>query len=146
MRTDETMMVLGKNTKENKIKGGNYVKKVAHYLYTKRYAYMWFFIVCSLFAFQNPHLEKVTKGTIPSSICKAETKGNNDKKADTFDTAIEWIANWVVKLGAVVAFVGLIEIGYGFFNDNPQAKTRGWQIIIGGGIIAAAGLSYNTFI
>lgn len=45
----------------------------------------------------------------------------------------------VVALGSLVAVVGGIQTGVGFKDDNADGKTRGFQTLIGGAIIAAVG-------
>lgn len=45
----------------------------------------------------------------------------------------------VTALGSLVAVVGGIQTGVGFKDDNADGKTRGFQTLIGGAIIAAVG-------
>lgn len=45
----------------------------------------------------------------------------------------------VIALGSLVAVVGGIQTGVGFKDDNADGKTRGFQNLIGGAIIAAVG-------
>ena len=45
----------------------------------------------------------------------------------------------VIGLGSLVAVVGGIQTGVGFKDDNADGKTRGFQTLIGGAIIAAVG-------
>lgn len=45
----------------------------------------------------------------------------------------------VIGLGTLVAIVGGIQTGVGFKDDNADGKTRGFQTLIGGAIIAAVG-------
>lgn len=45
----------------------------------------------------------------------------------------------VIALGSLVAEVGGIQTGVGFKDDNADGKTRGFQTLIGGAIIAAVG-------
>ncbi|WP_177445530.1 hypothetical protein [Huintestinicola sp.] len=45
----------------------------------------------------------------------------------------------VIALGSLVAVVGGIQTGVGFKDDNADGKTRGFQTLIGGAIIAAVG-------
>ena len=45
----------------------------------------------------------------------------------------------VIALGTLVAIVGGIQTGVGFKDDNADGKTRGFQTLIGGAIIAAVG-------
>lgn len=45
----------------------------------------------------------------------------------------------VIALGSLVAVVGGVQLGVGFKDDNADGKTRGFQTLIGGAIIAAVG-------
>lgn len=45
----------------------------------------------------------------------------------------------IIGLGTLVAVVGGIQTGVGFKDDNADGKTRGFQTLIGGAIIAAVG-------
>ncbi len=45
----------------------------------------------------------------------------------------------IIGLGTLVAIVGGIQTGVGFKDDNADGKTRGFQTLIGGAIIAAVG-------
>lgn len=74
---------------------------------------------------------------------KDKDKGDGDS---SWNTTTEWLAKWVKRLGGVVIFLGVVEVGFGFVNDNPSAKTMGWKFVVGGAIIFAAGSSYDTFI
>ncbi len=52
----------------------------------------------------------------------------------------------VIGLGSLVAIVGGIQTGVGFKDDNADGKTRGFQTLIGGAIIAAVGALVPTTI
>lgn len=82
----------------------------------------------------------------PAPTRSSSGGGGNADEDTSWNTTTEWLAKWVKRLGGVVAFIGIIEVGFGFFNDNPSAKTMGWKFIVGGGIIFAAGVSYDKFI
>lgn len=45
----------------------------------------------------------------------------------------------VVGLGSLIAVVGGIQTGVGFKDDNADGKTRGFQTLVGGAIVAAVG-------
>ena len=45
----------------------------------------------------------------------------------------------VVALGSLIAVVGGIQTGVGFKDDNADGKTRGFQTLVGGAIVAAVG-------
>ena len=52
----------------------------------------------------------------------------------------------IIGLGSLVAVVGGIQTGVGFKDDNADGKTRGFQTLIGGAIIAAVGALVPTSI
>lgn len=52
----------------------------------------------------------------------------------------------VIALGSLVAVVGGIQTGVGFKDDNADGKTRGFQTLIGGAIIAAVGAIIPAFL
>ena len=55
------------------------------------------------------------------------------------DGIMEVLGPGVIGLGSLVAVVGGIQTGVGFKDDNADGKTRGFQTLIGGAIIAAVG-------
>jgi len=77
---------------------------------------------------------------------KADKKESGTTADTTWDNTMEWVSVWVIRLGGVLALIGAIEVGMGFSQDNPSAKTTGWKFIVGGGIVAAAGGAWETFI
>lgn len=70
----------------------------------------------------------------------ASAEGANDADAQGMINAIMGVLKpGVVALGSLVAVVGGIQTGVGFKDDNADGKTRGFQTLIGGAIIAAVG-------
>lgn len=55
------------------------------------------------------------------------------------DAIMDILGPGVIGLGSLVAVVGGIQTGVGFKDDNADGKTRGFQTLIGGAIIAAVG-------
>ena len=55
------------------------------------------------------------------------------------DEIMKLLGPGVIGLGTLVAIVGGIQTGIGFKDDNADGKTRGFQTLIGGAIIAAVG-------
>jgi type IV secretory pathway VirB2 component (pilin) len=52
---------------------------------------------------------------------------------------VDFIGTWIPRLGGAVMFVGVVMWGLGWQSENAESKTRGIQVIIGGGIVFAAG-------
>ena len=105
-----------------------------------------------MFGLQNPDDAQVANTITHSNVIESSViHANSDNESSTNDTStvnttLEWVAGWVKIGGGVVAFVGVVEVGYGFFKNDPASKTQGWQIILGGGIIAAAGAGWTQLI
>ena len=77
--------------------------------------------------------------TSVSSICASATSEAAWTQVKTF------ISTWVLRLGGAVIVVGLIFFGMGFLRDDPDARTRGIQVVIGGAIVAAVAGLVTTF-
>lgn len=124
--------------------------------YNRYFGVMIAIITGLMFGFQNPQDAQVANSIthsniIESSVIEASKTTNNSSKTSSGDTStmmtvLEWVAGWVKILGGVIAFVGVVEVGYGFFKNDPGAKTQGWQIIVAGGIIASAGAGWKALI
>lgn len=84
-------------------------------------------------------LSYIIRGAI---IAKASAAG-----VDTsgFDMAIDWMAEWMKKIGAVVAFFGGIQFAWGFKSDNPDAKDSGLKTMAAGFMIVGIAMSKNVF-
>lgn len=78
-----------------------------------------------------------------SVTCFAEGEGVvND--ATTFDTIVSFIVTWVQRIAGVVAFIGAVQFGLAFKNDDADAKTRGLMTLGSGCIVIAICIAYNT--
>lgn len=73
---------------------------------------------------------------IAVSVCTVAASADGDAQA-MIDGIMKVLKPGVAALGALVAVVGGIQTGVGFKDDNADGKTRGFQTLIGGGIIAA---------
>jgi len=56
-----------------------------------------------------------------------------------WETIRDLIGKWVLRLGGVVLFIGLIMFGLGWKNEDAEGRSRGVQTIIAGAIVMAAG-------
>ena len=77
------------------------------------------------------------------SVCTVNAfavEGEGDATAQgMIDGIMGILGPGVIGLGTLVAIVGGIQTGVGFKDDNADGKTRGFQTLIGGAIIAAVG-------
>jgi len=55
----------------------------------------------------------------------------------SFDNIIKFIAGWIGKLGLVVGFIGAVQLGFAFKNDDADGKTKGLRTLISGFIVFA---------
>ncbi len=62
-----------------------------------------------------------------------------------FNSVIGFFADWIGKIGLVVAFVGGIMFALAIKNDDAEAKTRGLMTLASGFVVFALTLSLNLF-
>lgn len=48
------------------------------------------------------------------------------------------LGGWLTALGFLIAVMGAAQWGWGYLRDDPENKARGWKMIVGGAIVAAA--------
>ena len=76
---------------------------------------------------------------IAVSVCSVVASADDVGAQGMIDGIMKVLKPGVVGLGSLVAVVGGIQTGVGFKDDNADGKTRGFQTLIGGAIIAAVG-------
>lgn len=64
---------------------------------------------------------------------------------ETFNTVIEFIVDWVARIGLVVGFIGAVQFALGFKDDSADGKTRGLMCLASGFIVFAVAKAYNMF-
>ena len=65
-------------------------------------------------------------------------------KADLLDN-IEFIVEWVARIGLVVGFIGAVQFALGFKDDSADGKTRGLMCLASGFIVFAVSKAYSMF-
>ncbi len=76
----------------------------------------------------------------------AESSGGSDVDPDAaFNTVVKFFADWIGRIGLVVAFVGGVMFGLAFKSDDAEGKTRGLQTLAAGFIVFALSKSLNLF-
>ncbi len=73
------------------------------------------------------------------SACTITASAEDATAQGMIDGIMAVLGPGVIGLGSLVAVVGGIQTGVGFKDDNADGKTRGFQTLIGGAIIAAVG-------
>ncbi len=74
---------------------------------------------------------------IAVSVCSVVASADDATAQGMIDKIMGVLKPGTVALGSLIAVVGGIQTGVGFKDDNADAKTRGFQTLIGGGIVAA---------
>lgn len=70
----------------------------------------------------------------------AATKGEAE-----FNAVIKFFADWIGRIGLVVAFVGAVMFGLAIKNDDADAKTRGLMTMASGFVVYAITFALNMF-
>lgn len=73
------------------------------------------------------------------SACTITASAEGADAQGMIDAIMAVLGPGVIALGSLVAVVGGIQTGVGFKDDNADGKTRGFQTLIGGAIIATVG-------
>lgn len=73
------------------------------------------------------------------SACTVTASAEGADAQGMIDAIMGILGPGVIGLGSLVAVVGGIQTVVGFKDDNADGKTRGFQTLIGGAIIAAVG-------
>ena len=72
-------------------------------------------------------------------VAFADGEGGGSGAQEILDGIMGILGPGVIAMGTLVGVVGGIQLGVSFQNENPDGKTRGFQTLIGGAIIAAVG-------
>jgi len=96
-------------------------------------------------------IRKITTGVMAASMamsvmgvtCFAE--GTSGEGVDTFNTVVEFIVDWVARIGLVVGFIGAVQFAIGFKDDSADGKTRGLMCLASGFIVFAVAKAYDMF-
>ncbi len=74
-----------------------------------------------------------------------DTSGSTVDGEAAFNEVIGFFADWIGRIGLVVAFVGGIMFALAIKNDDAEAKTRGLMTLASGFVVFALTLSLNLF-
>lgn len=74
----------------------------------------------------------------------AEGEGGGDG-VETFNTVVQFIVDWVARIGLVIGFIGAVQFALGFKDDSADGKTRGLMCLASGFIVFAVAKAYDMF-
>ncbi len=99
-------------------------------------------------------IRKITTGIMAASMaasmmgitCFAEDDTTTTAEGvETFNTVVEFIVDWVARIGLVVGFIGAVQFALGFKDDSADGKTRGLMCLASGFIVFAVAKAYDMF-
>lgn len=101
-------------------------------------------------------VKKITAGFMAASMaaslmgitCFAANEGGGSgstEGVETFNTVVEFIVDWVARIGLVVGFIGAVQFALGFKDDSADGKTRGLMCLASGFIVFAVAKAYDMF-
>lgn len=82
---------------------------------------------------------------VPAFAAPADSGGGTVDGEAAFNSVIGFFADWIGRIGLVVAFVGGIMFALAIKNDDAEAKTRGLMTLASGFVVFALTLSLNLF-
>lgn len=71
--------------------------------------------------------------------------GGSGEAEAMFDNVVVFFADWIGRVGLVVAFVGAVMFGFSVKSDDPEGKQRGLTTMVAGFIVFAVTKSLNLF-
>ena len=71
--------------------------------------------------------------------------GSSSEGVETFNTVVEFIVDWVARIGLVIGFIGAVQFAMGFKDDSADGKTRGLMCLASGFIVFAVAKAYDMF-
>lgn len=71
--------------------------------------------------------------------------GASSEGVETFNTVVEFIVDWVARIGLVIGFIGAVQFAMGFKDDSADGKTRGLMCLASGFIVFAVAKAYDMF-
>jgi hypothetical protein len=72
-------------------------------------------------------------------------EGGRTEGVETFNTVVQFIVDWVARIGLVIAFIGAVQFAMGFKDDSADGKTRGLMCLAAGFIVYAVAKAYDMF-
>ncbi|MCM1277123.1 MAG: hypothetical protein NC299_17475, partial [Lachnospiraceae bacterium] len=80
-----------------------------------------------------------------SAFAAEAAAAGGSEGVDTFNTVVEFIVDWVARIGLVIGFIGAVQFAMGFKDDSADGKTRGLMCLASGFIVFAVAKAYDMF-
>lgn len=68
-----------------------------------------------------------------------------DSNTSSIDTFIQFVCDWLVKIGGVVMLVGAVMFALSWQRDDAEGKSRALMTVMAGGMVVGVGLSKGLF-
>lgn len=82
---------------------------------------------------------------IPCFALEDKDAASTADGVETFNKVVEFIVDWVARIGLVVGFIGAVQFALGFKDDSADGKTRGLMCLASGFIVFAVAKAYDMF-
>lgn len=97
-------------------------------------------------------VRRITTGVMAASMMMSAmgmtcfaADGASTEGVETFNTVVEFIVDWVARIGLVIGFIGAVQFAMGFKDDSADGKTRGLMCLASGFIVFAVAKAYDMF-
>lgn len=94
-------------------------------------------------------VRKITIGVMAAmmmmSVMNIQCFAAGTEGVDTFNKVVEFIVDWVARIGLVIGFIGAVQFAMGFKDDSADGKTRGLMCLASGFIVFAVAKAYDMF-
>ena len=95
-------------------------------------------------------IRRITAGVMAAMMCTSAMgvtafAADGTEGVDTFNTVVEFIVDWVARIGLVIGFIGAVQFAMGFKDDSADGKTRGLMCLASGFIVFAVAKAYDMF-
>lgn len=96
-------------------------------------------------------IRRITTGVMAASMAASMmgvtcfAADGSSEGVETFNTVVEFIVDWVARIGLVIGFIGAVQFAMGFKDDSADGKTRGLMCLASGFIVFAVAKAYDMF-
>lgn len=84
----------------------------------------------------------IVLGILILSTTRVYAINSNTSSIDTF---IDFICDWLVKIGGVVMLIGGVMFALSFQRDDAEGKSRALMTLMAGGMVAGIAVAKNIF-